>query len=188
MDCGQLASNIATTIQQHHSTWHGCSENPSYNTCSDPRPLLSHDVLVSKGSSKKKPHGTVQCEIPIDSFAVCKPPSQVQPRPRLCAAAGLGLVSAPDLVPSAAASLGPAAGAGHGDLGAGGQCEVHSLPHRGHVITSTVEAGDCNTCVQEGGSAGADILSQFGTLFGKSPVTSHQSLYSCRHQLPGLRT
>ena len=134
MDCGQLASNIATTIQQHHSTWHGCSENPSYNTCSDPRPLLSHDVLVSKGPSKKEPHCTVQCEIPIDSLTEYKRPSQVQPRPRLCAAAGLGLVPAPDLLPSAAASLGPA-GAGHGNLGAGGQCEVHSLPHRGHTIT-----------------------------------------------------
>ena len=116
---------------------------------------------------------TVQCEIPIDSLTEYKRPSQVQPRPRLCAAAGLGLVPAPDLHPPAAASLAPArrAGAAHGDLGAGGRGEVHSLPHRGHVITSTVEAGDCNTCVQEGGSAGADILSQFGTLFGKSPVT-----------------
>ena len=128
--CG--SDGLRTVSQQHRNN---NTTTPQHLARLLRESILQH-LLWSTPSFKpwcsgevQEPHGSWHCEI-------YKRPSQVQSRPRLCPAPGHSLVPAPDLVPSAAASLASAgrAGARHGDLGAGGQCEVHSLPHRGHSI------------------------------------------------------
>ena len=114
----------------------------------------------------------MKCEIPTDSFAVVYNPYH---RSSLFPASALLLASVscrpqtsfPQQPPASAQQGGQDLGTGISELADGARSTAFLI----EVTPSYLEAGDCNSCVQEGGSAGADILSQFGTLFGKSPVT-----------------